>query len=1191
MNRRSPQILAPLLAALAATQSTQAAEPQPLYTSKTVHATPVEIHADLHGAKELYLMVTDAGDGFNADWAEWMEPTLTTSAGTTIKLTTLKPKFSKVGFGKLEIDARSDGLKPMKVDGKEVPFGFAAHAPSVIGFDLPEGVVAFAGRGGIDEAGVAQGAGATVVFKVYAQNPGERVLASVPSQGSDKPYGFEAAREQMKDFTTAKGLEAGLFAAEPKIQNPTNIDIDPKGRVWAVEAVNYRGWDKLRPEGDRVVILEDTKGDGVADKETTFWQAPELKWPLGICVLPQEGNGRPGTKVIVSAAPNVWLLEDTKGDDKADKVTKLFTVGGNPNHDHNVHAFRFGADGKLYFNMGNEGQKLMWPDGSLVKDMAGNEVATNGKPYRQGLVLRCDFDANSGKVSHIETLGWNFRNNFELCVDSFGTIWQSDNDDDGNKGVRINYVMDYGNYGYADEMTGAGWGSKRTNMEAETPLRHWHLNDPGVVPNLLQTGGGSPTGIVFNEGSLLGAAFTNEIIHCDAGPRVVRSYTVTPDGAGYKAAIVNVLESSDSWYRPSDLSIAPDGSLFVADWYDSGVGGHAMGDHEAGHIRGRIYRVAPQAGKYTAPKLDLSTAAGAVTALQSPNKATQYVAWQKLHALAAGAEPALTDLWKSENPRLRARALELLGRLPGSGERHIAAAITDADPDIRITAIRLVRELRVNNPEQHLPEAGAALAKLVADEKNPQVNRELALLLAIVPDRPSIAETWVQLARKYDGKDRWYLEALGIAARGAEDACFDAWIKSVGTGWNTPPARDILWRLRSVKTAPLLAKLIEDPNTSEAEAPRYLREFDFLPAGEQKTAALVELASLGTANKFAATEALERLKNVDLTANPQIVKAISAMVTASRGTPQFVELVRDFKLKDQGEGLLEIALKGPKTAEGVEAAKMLLGTDYAPVIGRALKTPHALALVEVLGNTADQRAVPILASIMKNLGEDAAVRKQAVKALAQSPAGVAALLKLARDNVFPADLKLTATTALASVQLPQSKAEIAQLFPAPSAAGGHALPPISELVKIRGDVARGKAIFEKEQTTCITCHRVGALGADFGPALSEIGTKLGKDAIYEAIIDPNAGISMGFETTMLTMKDGNVGLGIVRSDTEDEVVLAMPQGVQNRYKKADIAKREKLPVSMMPTGLQQALTTQELVDLVDYLSSLKAPAK
>ena len=95
-------------------------------------------------------------------------------------------------------------------------------------------------------------------------------------------------------------------------------------------------------------------------------------------------------------------------------------------------------------------------------------------------------------------------------------MWQSDNDDDGNKGVRINFVMEGGNYGYRDEMTGAGWRARRTNMENDIPLRHWHLNDPGVVPNLVQTYAGSPTGILVYEGKLLPAEYQNQVIHADA---------------------------------------------------------------------------------------------------------------------------------------------------------------------------------------------------------------------------------------------------------------------------------------------------------------------------------------------------------------------------------------------------------------------------------------------------------------------------------------------------------------------------------------------------------------------------------------------------------------------------------------------------------------------------------------------------
>jgi hypothetical protein len=114
----------------------------------------------------------------------------------------------------------------------------------------------------------------------------------------------------------------------------------------------------------------------------------------------------------------------------------------------------------------------------------------------------------------------------------YGTLWQSDNDDDGNKGTRINYVMEYGTSDFANEMTGASWSARRTNMEKEIPFRHWHLNDPGVVPNMLQTGAGSPSGITVYEGDMLPEVFRGQLIHAEPGNNVVRSYVVEDDGAG-----------------------------------------------------------------------------------------------------------------------------------------------------------------------------------------------------------------------------------------------------------------------------------------------------------------------------------------------------------------------------------------------------------------------------------------------------------------------------------------------------------------------------------------------------------------------------------------------------------------------------------------------------------------------------------
>ena len=368
------------------------------------------------------------------------------------------------------------------------------------------------------------------------------------------------------------GLSATLFAAEPMLSSPADIDVDAKGRVWVCEVMNYRGKKETRAAGDRILVLEDTDGDGRADRQHVFYQGRDVDSALGICVI---GEG-PGRKVIVSCAPNVIVFHDDDGDLNADRQESLFTKTGEPQHDHSVHAFVVGPDGRWYFNFGNNGKAVHDKDGTAVTDRFGNVVNNAGTPYRQGMVFRCQPDG-----SDFEVLGHNFRNNYEVAVDSFGGLWQSDNDDDGHRGVRINWVMEYGNYGYVDERTGAGWQVPRTNIEADIPRRHWHANDPGVVPNLLQTGGGSPTGICVYEGTLLPERFRGSLIHCDAGPNVVRAYHVQPAGAGYEATSETVVDgSADRWFRPSDVCVAPDGSLIVADWYDPGVGGHGMGDTE-----------------------------------------------------------------------------------------------------------------------------------------------------------------------------------------------------------------------------------------------------------------------------------------------------------------------------------------------------------------------------------------------------------------------------------------------------------------------------------------------------------------------------------------------------------------------------------------------------------------------------------
>jgi len=670
--------------------------------------------------------------------------------------------------------------------------------------------------------------------------PGAIACATNLSFGENPSgVGPQAAAESLARFSVAEGLNVTLFASEPLVRNPTDMDIDERGRVWVTEGVNYRStfqkWGILQPGGDRIVILEDKPGEGI--KETVFYQDPSINTALGICVL--------GNKVIVSDSPNVFVLTDTDGDGRANKRELLFTGIAGKDHDHGVHAFVFGPDGKLYFNMGNEGKHLFYPinrevplhgpvaDAPMkpVIDLEGNEVNNRGQPYRMGMVFRCNLDG-----SDVETLAWNFRNNYEVAVDSYGTLWQSDNDDDGNRGVRINYVMEHGNYGYCDEMTGAGWPAAWDKAKAKGAAEdskvfyEWHQYDPGVVPNLLHTGAGSPTGLMVYEGKLLPEIFRNQMIHCDALPRIVRAYPVQPDGAGYHAGIKDILTTPDNWFRPVDVCAAPDGSIYVADWNDAGVGGHYMADQKLETMTGRIYRVAPKDSKPRVPRLDLNTVEGSTEALQSPNLSTRYLAWTRLHSLRDNAEKDLLKVWKNGEPAMRARALHLLARISGRGQHYVDEAIKDANPDLRITGLRIARQLKLDV----IP-----LVKSLAQDSSPQVRRECALSLRHQTSQES-PQLWAQLALQYDGHDRWYLEALGIGADRQWDAYLDAWLAAAGDKCDTPAGRDIIWRSRSRKTPALLVKIIRDKDLNAQDRDHYFRSLDFI-SGPEKEAALLEL--------------------------------------------------------------------------------------------------------------------------------------------------------------------------------------------------------------------------------------------------------------------------------------------------------------------------------------------------------------
>jgi len=339
-----------------------------------------------------------------------------------------------------------------------------------------------------------------------------------------------------------------------------------------------------------------------------------------------------------------------------------------------------------------------------------------------------------------------------------------------------------------------------------------------------------------------------------------------------------------------------------------------------------------------------------------------------------------------------------------------------------------------------------------------------------------------------------------------------------------------------------------------------------------------------------AVEALTRLQNVDLEQNPKLKQTVLRVLEKTRGTPDFVKLVQQFKLKGQERALLEAATRNWTNETGVDAIRLVLANGNSALLKESLRGTNkdqAIKTAELLGNASEKSAVPLLVPLAEDAPIDPALRRQAVRSLAKTSEGATALLALAKNGKLPEDVKFTAANELSRVRWAEIKQQAAQVLPLPAGQNNQPLPPVSELMNRKGDAVAGERVFNSPTVGCANCHRINGQGTDFGPDLSEIGTKLGKDALYESILDPSAGISFGYEAFQLQLKSGDEAYGLMASETADEIAIKAVGGIVTRYKKSDVVKKEQMKLSIMPAGLQQTMSTQDLVDLVEYLSSLK----
>jgi putative membrane-bound dehydrogenase-like protein len=590
-------------------------------------------------------------------------------------------------------------------------------------------------------------------------------------------------------FHLPEGLEITLWASTPMLHNPTNIDVDKDGRIWVAEGVRYRTHYARQPEGDRIVVLQDTDGDGKADSAHTFVQEPALIAPLGVSVI--------DNKVIVSQPPDLIVYTDVdrnlRFDPAVDKREVLLTGFQGVNHDHSLHSVTVGPDGKWVFNSGNTGGMFTDRSGKTFRVFGAYRPAPvgpftfpndpalyAGKPsddghvYVGGFTVRMNPDATSAEI-----IGYNYRNSYEQSVTSLGDVFQSDNDDP--PACRVSWVMEYANFGFSSNDGQRAWQADRRPGQS-VPVAEWRQEDPGIAPAGDVYGGGSPTGNVFYENGALGPSWQGTFFAADAGRNEIFAYRPVRRDAGFSLDDKTVFLTSnpekqyagsdfvggtttakgapETLFRPSDIAVGPDGALYVSDWIDPRVGGHVDLDDTTS---GAIYRIAPKGFVPTVPRFDPATVEGLITALRSPAVNVRAIGFEGLKARGASAIPAVEPLLSDANPYIRGRALYLLYQLGPEGRRRAGTPESQTDPAMRIAAYRAARSVGID--------VMSTAAHLAADA-DAGVRREVALSMR---DRPAAAslDILTEIARRFDGRDRSYLEALGTGATGKEAALYE----------------------------------------------------------------------------------------------------------------------------------------------------------------------------------------------------------------------------------------------------------------------------------------------------------------------------------------------------------------------------------------------------------------------------------
>lgn len=947
-------------------------------------------------------------------------------------------------------------------------------------------------------------------------------------------------------------LKITLFASDPDIVTPTGLDVDHRGRVFAIESNTHfppDGYD--RHPTDRLLVFQDRDGDGRAEKPVVF--ADGFVHAMSVVVRTSFVPGRPD-RVLVATRREITELVDTNGDDVADRRRRLIHLDTPGNYPHNgLAGFAFDGRGWMFFGLGENlgaAYKLVGSDGLTLS--GGGEG---------GNLYRCRSDGT--RLSHWATGFWNPHAN---CVDAFGRLFSVDNDPDSLPPCRLMHIIRGGDYGYR----------YRNGRKGFHPFTGWNGEVPGTLPMVAGTGE-APSGIVAYESDGWPAEYLGNLLVTSWGDHRIDRFRLKHKGASFTSLAEPLIQGGVN-FRPVGVAVAPDGSLFCTDW--------VLRDYKL-HKRGRVWRIsAVKVPQKAVLDVAMVTPGRSVSQLRSlldsQRMDVRRAAATALGQTAAGRKELLgaAQGHTAKRRRVRRAALNAYLRLHRLGDvaEDLRSLVADIRPGLGDQSTRLLDQARVATWKWHQVIAnrkGAeeAEAGLLADDPFALSAAVSGVVEGLFSGHrkqlvdpgfnpyPRVRLACVLASRQVDGHDR----ATANLALGDPDLV----VRRAAVQW---VAEERIKELR-----PRVAAVLDDPGLSADLFRTTLAALDMLDGGDPKRIDQTPPSQY----------VLPLLKD---TQRPPTVRALALQLVdpsdRALGEPLFRELLSHEQPQLASEAVQTLGLSTQDFA-----SDLLVG------VASDTKRPTSLRADAVAGLGRSLAAArPGTARLLAGLvaGDDHLLAAEALRSLRP----VLATDRESRQAVLLASRRLQNV----DTPRPEQRAAAEGLVLALGGARQPIPPHVVRLAASRpkteadwqkatakgGDVQSGRRLFfHATAAGCARCHTVNGRGRQVGPDLSMVARSRTRRQLLESILVPSREVAPQFVSWTLVTTDGRVLNGVIVYENRDKLTIEDAEGKQVSLANTDVELRTPQQKSLMPEKLIERMTLGEVRDLLAFLETLK----